>query len=107
MSFKFLAVNLLNIFFAAVETVLGLRFVLRLFGANANNGFVNWIYEMSGVLLEPFRGIFPTRVFENQFVFEFNTLFAMLMFAIVGMILIWLMAALAPEDSVAVKKVRR
>lgn len=107
MSFRYLAANLLNVFLAAVEVILGLRFVLRLFGADATNGFVGWIYEMSAVLLEPFRGIFPARVFENQYILEFNTLFAMLMYAIIGMILMWLMAALTPDEPVVVKKVRR
>lgn len=107
MSFKYIAINLVNIFFASVMVILGMRFVLRLFGASAANGFVGWIYEMSAVLLEPFRGIFPTRVFENQFVLEFNTLFAMLIYAIIGMLLMWLITALAPDPPTVVKKVRR
>lgn len=109
MSFRNIAVNLLNLFLGLVEIILALRFVLRLFGANATNGFVGWIYEMSAVLLEPFRGVFPTRVFENQYVLEFNTLFAMLMYAIIGMLLMWLMSALTPDDEpvVVTKRVRR
>lgn len=106
-SFKYIAINLLNLFLASVEVILGLRFVLKLFGANATNGFVGWVYEMSGVLLEPFRGIFSTQVFENQYVLEFSTLFAMLIYAIIGMLLTWLIAALTPDDPVVVKKVRR
>jgi uncharacterized protein YggT (Ycf19 family) len=107
MRIKDIAVNLLNVFLVAVEAILGLRFVLRLFGANANNDFVNWVYEMSGVLLEPFRGIFSSRVFENQYVLEFSTLFAMLVYAIVGMLLMWLIDALTPEAPVVVTKKRR
>lgn len=106
MNVRYAAVNLLNFFTGVVEGFLGLRFILKLFGANAANGFVNWIYEMSGVLLEPFRGIFPARVFENQYVFEFTTLFAMLMYAIVALLLMWLIRAVTPEPVTVVKKRR-
>lgn len=94
MRLRFIAVNLLNFFLAVVQGFLGLRFLLKLFGANASNGFVNWVYEMSSVLLEPFRGIFPSKVFDNQYVFEFTTLFAMLMYAILGLLLVYLINAL-------------
>lgn len=107
MRVKDMAVNLLNLFLALVESILGLRFVLKLFGANPDNGFVNWVYEMSGGLLDPFRGIFQTRVFENQYVLEFSTLFAMLVYAIVALLLMWLIAALTPDAPVVVKKSSR
>lgn len=94
MPLRFIAVNLLNFFLAVVEGFLGLRFLLKMFGANANTGFVDWVYEMSAVLLEPFRGIFPAKVFENRYVFEFSTLFAMLIYAILGLVLIFLINAL-------------
>ena len=97
MQIRYAAVNLLNVFLGAVEAILGLRFVLKLFGANASNGFVDWVYEMSDVLMEPFRGIFSARVFENKYVLEFSTLFAMLMYAIAGLLLVWLIAAVTPE----------
>ena len=95
MRLRFIAVNLLNFFLAVVEGFLVLRFLLKLFGANPNTGFVDWVYEMSSVLLEPFRGIFPSKVFENQYVFEFTTLFAMLMYAIIGLVLVYLINAVA------------
>lgn len=94
MRLRYIAVNLLNFFLAVVEGFLGLRFLLKLFGANSNSGFVGWIYDMSGVLLDPFRGIFPVKVFENKYVFEFTTLFAMMMYAILGLLLAYLINAL-------------
>ena len=107
MNVRYIAANLLNFFTAVVEGFLGLRFVLKLFGANANNGFVNWVYEMSGALLEPFRGIFPARVFENQYVLEFSTLFAMLMYALLALLIIALINAITtPDEPVIVKKKR-
>ncbi len=111
MRMRYIAVNLLNLFLAIVEGVLALRFLLKLFGANANNGFVSWVYEMSGVLLDPFRGIFPARVFENRYVLEFSTLFAMLMYAIIGLVLMFIIravtAAVTDDELVDSKTVRR
>jgi len=43
---------------AAVETVLGFRLGFLLAGANASNGFVDFIYDISDPLAEPFQGIF-------------------------------------------------
>ena len=83
-----------NLFLFIVESFLGLRFLLKLFGANSENGFVSWIYDMSAELLQPFRGIFPNAEFDNNFVFEFSTLFAMLMYAVAGMLVIALVDAL-------------
>jgi len=82
-----------------VLAILGLRFVLRLFGASETAGFVSWVYEMSAVLLEPFRGIFPTQTFENQFVFEFSTLFAMIVYGLLGLLLASAVAALTPATA--------
>lgn len=85
MKLRDMATNLLNIFVATVESFLGLRLVLRLFSANPDNSFVSWVYDMSSVLLEPFRGIFPTREIASGVVLEFSTLFAMLVYALLGL----------------------
>lgn len=106
MSLRELAVNLLNFFIGAVEVILGLRFLLKLFGANASNGFVSWVYEMSGVLLDPFRGIFPSKVFENQYVLEFSTLFAMMVYALLGLLVVWLINSIAAPEEVVVTRRR-
>ena len=106
MQLKTLATNFINLFTVIVEGFLLLRFALKLFGANAQNGFVDWVYDMSAVLLSPFRGIFPTTVFENQFVLEFSTLFAMLMYLIIGLLLLALVAAIPGDETTPVKKKR-
>ena len=104
MNIRYLTTNLLNVFFVVVEAFLALRFILKLFGANAANGFVSWVYEMSGVLLDPFRGIFPIKVFENNFVFEFSTLFAMLMYGVAAILLMSLLDVVSAPVGKKVKK---
>jgi uncharacterized protein YggT (Ycf19 family) len=104
-----LARGFLNFFVGLVELFLAFRFVLKLFGANAANGFVDWIYDMSDALLEPFRGIFPVRVFENAYVLEFSTLFAMLVYLIAGLLLLALIDTIVPQndEEVVVKEKRK
>lgn len=96
--------NLINVFVAAVLAALGLRFVLRLFGANESATFVSWLYETSAVLLEPFRGVFPPQTYENNVVLELTTVFAMIVYALVGMLLIAAVQALAPAATGKKKK---
>jgi hypothetical protein len=103
-------ISLLNVFIGAVEGILGLRFLLKLFGANSGNNFVSWIYSMSDGLLDPFRGIFPARVLENRYVLEFTTLFAMLMYGLIALLIMAAITAVtAPavdRDTTVVKKRR-
>ena len=41
-----------------IEALVGLRFVLRLVGANPDNALVGWIYAWSTPFVAPFSGIF-------------------------------------------------
>lgn len=90
--------NLTNFFVGIVQVFLGLRFVLRLFNANTANEFVAWLYRVTDQLLEPFRGIFPVREVQPGFEVEFSTLFAMLVYAIIGVLIITLVNTLTTED---------
>lgn len=98
----------INIVSGIVLTLLGLRFVLKLFGANPANGFVDWIYETSRQLMEPFLGIFPAPRLENGFVLELSTLFAIIIYAIIAMLLValvqWLIAAGTEQNVKTVKR---
>jgi YggT family protein len=102
MRLRYIAVNLLNLFITVVEGVLALRFLFKLFGGNTGAGFVAWIYEMSEVLLQPFRNIFPAHVFENTYVLELSVLFAMVMYAVLAMVVLWVVRLAA--DPVVVKR---
>ena len=43
-----------------VETLIAIRFVLKLLGASTASGFVTFIYALTDGLVAPFRAIFPT-----------------------------------------------
>jgi uncharacterized protein YggT (Ycf19 family) len=72
------------------EIILGLGFILLLFGANPNPSFVDWVYRSMGRAMEPFRGIFPPIDLgsaannEVSSVFDTSVLFAMIIYAIVA-----------------------
>ena len=88
-----LLTSLVNVIVGAAELLLGLRFILELFAANQATPFVAWIYSSSHTLLEPFRGIFPTEAIGGGSVFDFSTLFAILIYALIGYfltsVLVW------------------
>jgi len=89
---------LVNFMLAVVGFLLGLRFILKLFGANANNGFVNWVYENSSEILGPFRNIFPAANLDG-FVIEFSTIFALIVYGLIGMLAFYLIDILTPNPS--------
>src|SRR5688572_28975503 len=60
----------LGIAWAVVETLLGFRLAFLLGEANSTNGFVDFIYNVTDPLVEPFQGIFSNDTLSNGGVFE-------------------------------------
>lgn len=75
-------VQLLQLFLAVVTFFLGLRFIFRLLAANSGTPFVSWVYDVSGTLISPFRGIFVNPVVDGRSVFDIVTLVALLFYAL-------------------------
>ncbi len=71
-----------------VEVFLGLRLLLKLFTASTASWFVQFIYNVTHVLIMPFSGIFKTATvseIDKSSLFEPATLVAMLVYAL----LVW------------------
>ncbi len=85
-------VNIVNFFVGVAEVLLGFRVVLKLLAANAATPFVNWIYDTSEPLLVPFRGMFPSPQLATGSELEFSALFALMIYAFVGYLLVELVA---------------
>lgn len=100
---EYIAKAIVNLMLAVVGSILGLRFILKMFGANTGNDFVNWVYESSAEILGPFRNIFPSANLDG-FVIEFSTIFALLVYSILGMFAFYLIDILTPEKPVKRKK---
>lgn len=82
-----------------ISTLVALRFVFRLLGANPANVFVNWVYDWSSPLVAPFAGIFgqDAAVVEGPglvtpSVFDWTALIALIVYALVGGLIIRLVS---------------
>lgn len=69
----------------ATITLLFLAFILLLFGANPEAGFVEWVYRSVSRAMAPFRGIFEPVVLTDQSVFDVSMLFAMVVYLFVAL----------------------
>lgn len=71
-----------------IFALLAFRFVLSLFGANQTNAFASFIYDVTHPLVAPFFGLFNYTPQFGVSRFEFETLIAMLFYAIVTGIIV-------------------
>ena len=67
-----------------LEVILALRFLFRLLGANQSSGFVVFLYNLSYPFVAPFNGIFNDQNPAGSSVFEFSTIVAMLIYALIA-----------------------
>ncbi len=67
-----------------IITLLALRFVLILLGANPANGFVNFIYSVSYPLARPFFGVFNYSINYGIAKVELASLLAMVVYALIA-----------------------
>ena len=87
------AVQLIWLLLGIVEVLIGLRVVLKLFAANANNGFASFIYGASGVLVAPFVGLAGTPAAGGS-VLEVSSIIAMAIYALVAWGIVWVVRLL-------------
>jgi len=83
-----------------------LRFIFKAGGANTGSGFVRFIYNSTAAFVAPFRGIFADSVTGNN-VLEVSTIIAIIVWAIVGFFLAWLLGILLGGPSRGVREFRR
>jgi uncharacterized protein YggT (Ycf19 family) len=71
-------------FLMVLETVLAIRFLLKLIGADPNNPFAGFLYALTAIPLLPFQGIVssPSIRPPNQ-AFEFSTLIAIVIYYLI------------------------
>ncbi len=67
-----------------LEVILLLRLLFRLLGANQDNSFIMFLYNLSHVFVGPFNGIFNDQTLGRAGVFETSTLIAMLVYALIA-----------------------
>lgn len=89
--------DLTRFVFGLIDILLIFRFLLKLLAANPAAPFVNWIYETTGPLLNPFILAFPTPKAADGFILEFTTLFAIFTYTFVGYLLLEFLGLLSSE----------
>jgi uncharacterized protein YggT (Ycf19 family) len=67
--------------------ILLLGFVLKLFGANPDAPFAEWVYRGMRRVMAPFRGLFEPVALDGRAVLDVSILFAMLVYGIVALAL--------------------
>ena len=65
-----------------LEIMLGLRFLLKLIGANGASGFGTFVYGSTSLFVKPFAGLVSTWT-SGDLILEVNTLVAMAIYALV------------------------
>lgn len=79
-----------------IELLLGFRIALKALAANPTSGFTSLIYGLSQPLAAPFSGILRTNVGTGGSVFEWSTLIAIVVYAVIALILIHLLGFARP-----------
>lgn len=85
---------------AIVEFLIGFRVILKLIGANAVNGFADFIYNVTYVFIVPFATLFQNPVFgDGSSVLELTSLIAMVVYFIVALVVTTLIRILLLDNS--------
>ena len=82
--------------FGTIEVFIAIRFVLTMLGANAEAGFVKFIYAVSDVFMAPFNAIFSTGSVSGA-TFEWSALVAIAVYALIAWGLVALIGAVSPR----------
>jgi len=75
--------NVIYFLFSVLEVILALRFAFRLLGANQENSFTQFLYNLTHLFVAPFHGILNDPVLGTRNVFELSTLITMLVSALI------------------------
>lgn len=80
------ATRVIALTLTVVETVLVARFALKLFGANAAQALVSFVYAITDPLVTPFQGIFAQPA--GPPVFEVAAVLAVVFFLLIGALVV-------------------
>lgn len=79
--------RIVSVIIALIEIIIGLRVLLKLVGANANNDFASFIYNLAAVFLAPFFGITGSPA-AGGVVLEIPSLIGMVVYALIGWVIV-------------------
>ena len=74
-----------------IDVLITFRFILKMIAANPNNGFANFIFGLTNMLVSPFLGLVNTPVGADGLTVEIGSLFAIVFYTIVAAIIVQLL----------------
>ena len=77
-----------------IDTLIAIRFLLKMFGANTASAFVSFMYALTDPLVAPFHGIFNTAA-AGRSVFEPESIVAIIIYTLIGWGIVSLIRLLA------------
>ncbi|MBI3486425.1 YggT family protein [Candidatus Daviesbacteria bacterium] len=83
MSLRNFLISFLDIVSGVISFFLGLRIILRLFSANPNTPFVEWIVKVSNSLIYPFHNIFRNLQLRNGETLDIVAIAALVIYLLV------------------------
>lgn len=89
--------QLVYVIFGIVITLIIIRVILKALAANPGAGFTSFIYGLTGPLVAPFQGIFATPQSSSGSVFEFSSVVAIIVYALVAWAIVRLIEILGPR----------
>ena len=84
-----------------IEGLIAIRFILRLLGANPAAGFAQFIYGLTGLIIAPFIGLFPSPTYQGS-VLETTSIVAMIVYALLAWLIVQIISLLFSESRTAV-----
>jgi uncharacterized protein YggT (Ycf19 family) len=97
--------QLIWLLLGVLEGLLGLRFIFKLIGVNPGNTFATFLYNLTDFFVRPFASLTGAPAADGM-VFEFSTILAMIIYALVGWALVRIIYVLfyRPRGPVSVKQ---
>lgn len=81
-----------------IETVVSIRFVFKLIGANESNVIVRTVYEVSNIFVDPFVGIVTGEWEIGRFYIDVDALVSLVLFMIIAFVVIEIIRAFTPRS---------
>jgi uncharacterized protein YggT (Ycf19 family) len=88
--------TLISLVIGVIEFLLLLRFIFKFFAANVGTPFVAWVYSTTASLVSPFAKIVPDLKL-GQFVVDFSTLVALIVYVFVGYLILRAFSYVSPR----------
>lgn len=85
-----LVARVVHYIFGVIIAFIMLRFILLLLGANTGNVFVDFIYNVSGIFVAPFYGIFNNTPVFGRSIIDVSSIVAVVVYALLS----WAIGAL-------------